>query len=169
MAVISEANTYNVETSINDWFVRAIEDITRPVVLPAISIVFNVPETAIIMPAIAVTHRGVGVNLALQGRNVGSGDKGGRAGGLMLIDCYASRAAVNWGAYLAAMGAMVQSVFAGTSGIQVYNYMDDPDFPVMTPYKVDFTEIEVIEVAADPNPDIERRRYNVRYTYTMRS
>lgn len=169
MAVISEANTYNVETSINDWFVTALAEITRPVVLAGYSVVFNMPETAIVTPAFAVTHRGVGVNMALQGRNVGSGDKGGRAGGLMLIDCYVSRSAVNWNAYLGAMASMVQSVFVGTSGIVVYNYMDDPDFPVPTPYKVDFTELEAIEVAADPNPDIERRRFNVRYNWTVRS
>ena len=169
MAVISEANTYNVETSINAWFVEALENITRPVVLSGYSVVFNLPETAIVTPAFAVTHRGVGINLGFQGRQVGNGDTGGRAGGLMMIDCYVSRASVNWGAYLAAMAAMVQSVFAGTPSVRVYNYMEDPDFPVATPYKVDFTEFEVIEVAADPNPDIERRRFNVRYNWTVRS
>lgn len=169
MVIINEANTYNVETSINAWLVEALENITRPVVLSGYSVVFNLPETAIVTPAFAVTHRGIGIGRTFQGMHVGNGNRGGRAGGLLLIDCYVSRQAPNWNAYLSAMAAMVMSIFAGTSGIAVYNYMEDPDFPTDTPYKVDFMEFEAIEVAADPNPDIERRRFNIRYDWTVRS
>lgn len=174
MTNLHATNSINVEASVNNWFNTAINAITKPAWLPSLTLIFNLPDTPIVTPGISVYHMPVSMTNQWQGNHVGSGLVGGRAVNLMDVSCWVSRSATYstmeaWALQLGTLRSMVQGVFAGTASIQLTNYTSDLGNPLGVAFKVDFIRLEAVATEHDPNPDIERARYLIRYEWTQRS
>jgi len=168
MTTLHATSPFNVEASLNSWFQTQINAITKPSWLPTLAIIYNLPEAGIITPGISVFHIPISVRALWQGARVGGG-KGGRAAALMDVSCWVSRGdSPHWNAQLMTLGSMVEGIFAGGHSLQLSNYLTDPANPVAVAFKVDVSTLEYASTMHDPNPDIERVRYLVRYDWTLR-
>lgn len=175
MTTLHATTPLNVEASINAWFSTQVNAISRPSWLPSFTLILNVPETPIVTPGISLYHMPVNQRNLYQGGHVGEGRTGARAANLLDVSCWVSRkASVGgqeniWNAQLMVLRGMVQGVFAGKGSLQVSNYLSDPANPVAVAYKVDFGLLEGVSTQDDPNPDIMRARFLIRYDWTVRS
>jgi hypothetical protein len=173
MAALDSSNVINVEASLNHWLNTQLAAITKPAWLPTLRIVFNVPETGIVTPAISVTHLGGVTRKRYQGNFVGENKTGAAAFGLLDISCWVSRANTVSGqdvsrAQLMTLRAFVNEVFAGVKTVAIANYVTDQTGNTGTNYRVVFGDLDMQVTALDPNPDILRARYLLRYDWTMR-
>lgn len=170
MTTLHSTNALNVEASVNNWLNTQLNAITKPSWLPSLAIVFNMPETGILTPGISVFHMPIAQRNRWQGGHVGEGRVGARAANLMDVSCWVSRGdSTNWNAQLMTLRSMVMSVFAGKSSLQLSDYLSDPANATAVAYKVDFGPLDGADTQHDPNPDIERARFLIRYDWTIRS
>lgn len=173
MAALDSSNVFNVEGSLNTWINTQLAALTKPAWLPSFNIVFNVPETGISTPAISIAHMGGDNRKLYQGNHVGESKTGGAAFGLMDISCWVSRSAKIgeqkvWNAQLMTLRAFVAEVFAGVKTVAITDYIADQTGVTASGYRVVFGDLAGQATAHDPNPDIERARYLLRYDWTVR-
>lgn len=166
-------NSVNVEATLNNWFNSQITGLTKPSWLPSFTVVFDEPEQAISTPSVSVYHLGGTSRKRYQGNRVGEGKTGAAAFGLMDVSCWVSRqdsvsGQAVWAAQLRTLRAYVGEVFAGVTRLALVDYFSDPNNPTNSGYTVRFGDLEYQSTAPDPNPDIERARYLIRYDWTLR-
>jgi hypothetical protein len=164
MTTLHVTNPLNVEATLNQWFSANMSAITRPswLTFAAQAVVFNVPETGIATPCFSVNHIPVGQYVQHMGKQPGD-----RAVGLMEVNAWVSRRVTHWNAQIKTMDGMVRKVFCDFAAVQLVDYLTDPNTPTAQPYKVNLMGLESVPVMPDPNPDIERRRFLIRYQWTQ--
>lgn len=164
MTTLHATNPFNVRATLNQWFSANVSAITRPswLTFAPTAVRFNVPETTLNTPCFSVTHIPVGQFVSNMGKHPGD-----KAMGLLEVNTWVSRNNVSWNAQLGTMNSMVQKVFGDYAAVQLVDYLSNPSVPSAQPYKVDLMALENVAVMPDPNPDIERSRFLIRYQWTQ--
>lgn len=172
MTTITTSTSYNVEASLNEWLRAALTAFTRPSWLTSMpAIVYDAPQETAVMPCFSFMHIPVAIlTNAYQGRNVGDGLKGGKSMGMMDVSCWVSRSkSPHYAAQLRTMADMVQSAVIADTAVVVMDYATSQTAPSSAGYKVDLGDITVTPTQPDPNPDVERIRILIDYSYVFRS
>ena len=169
---MTAATRFNVEASLNKAFTDAISAITRPAWLTALpAFVYNWDEVAALMPCFAFFHIPAGMLNTHEGRNVGDGQSGRKALGILEVDCYVTRTnTANWSAILRTMRDMVETAAVSLRTVTVYDYQTTPASPTATQYKVNIDDVQETPVEPDAaNPAIQRARILITYSFTYRA
>jgi len=161
-------STFNVEATLNAWANTLITGASLPTWLPSVGVVFDMAEISASMPCYSLHHIPVSREDRYQGRVVGAGQKGRAGVGLFEINAWVSRQSANWQAQLRSMERIIESAATSTASIVITDYETDPFTPVATSYRVLLQEFNILATAPDPNPDIERRRMQITYRWTLR-
>lgn len=170
MTTIETSSIFNVEATLNDWLKTALEAIDRPAWLPAMpAVTTNLPEAVAAMPAFSVHHIPVNTYDRWQGRAVGGGKRGVHYVAIMEVNAWVSRKARNWEAQRRTMQDMVASVFTETSEVEIKNFVANQTSPTGTGTLVRLDSFNGVATAPDPNPDIERARLLITYSFIYRS
>lgn len=170
MPILHATNTRNVKASIIRYFRDELELISRPAILPSYSTPIDRPETGIATPAITFDNIPAGTRYPWMGNRVSDSEKGGRSFAILDASCWASRGNINWAAQLDVMQSMIENVaLKANNGISVRDYTTDASNPVTQPYLIRIIEVETVQTVRDSNPDIERRRILVSYSWIHRA
>lgn len=169
MPTLHVANTWNVKASIIRYFIDELALITPPTVLGTYTTPIDEPEEPITPPAISFYNIPAGTRYLYQGNRVSSTEKGARSYAILDVSAWAARSNTSFAAQLDVMQAMVEQVaIAANNGIPVYDYAANPTMPPLYPYLIRIIETEVVQTVPDSNPDLERRRILVSYSWTQR-
>lgn len=196
MTTLSSASTFNAEATLNAWMQAALEAVTLPSHLdPLPALVFTVPQTTAIMPCFSLIHIPVDAVSPWQGRRAGEG-KGLRTRGILDVSCWVSRSAsANWLMQLRTMRDMVLSAVAGDVVVIIDDYAGFPpntvapaitadallgvqitgddgtwsDDVAATTYKINIDGAALTPTEADTNPDVERLRVLIDYSFVFRT
>lgn len=171
MTVLHETSTLNVESSLSDYFVTALTALTRPTWLSAMpTIIHNMPEGVAAFPSFSFWHIPAGIVEQYMGRIAERGVKASRKLGILEISCWVNRKQTNWMSQLRTMQSMVETAHQDSGGgVIIKDYQSNQSMPNNTVYRVTLIDLDIVNVAKDPNPDVERRRCLVNYTWNMRS
>lgn len=169
---LTAATRFNVEASLNKAFTDAITAITRPAWLSALpAFVYNWDEVAASMPCFAFFHIPAGMLNTHEGRNVGDGQSGRKALGILEVDCYVTRTNTpNWSAILRTMRDLVETAATSTRTVTILDYQTSTSSPSATSYKVNIEDVQETPVEPDAaNPAIQRARILITYSFTYRA
>lgn len=179
MPTLHPTNSYNVESTLSNWFQTQLAALTAPPSIPTTAVIFNFPDNGIVPPAISLMHLPVGNYSNFQGRNVDTATnvKGVAAHGLIDISVWVSRDYAagaasgerneNWAQDLMLLNAAVKQVFIATPTIAISDYTTAAS-PSATTYKINIGDCVAVPTSPDPNPAIMRQRYNVSYEWIVR-
>lgn len=173
MTTLHATTNYNVEASINQAFATALGAITLPSFLSTPAIVYDWPDITGSTPCFSIVHMPSTLSDRYQGRTDGSNTGVTAASGMMEISAWVNREQKYnnqdvWMPRLRFMGSMIESAYAGLSVILIKDYTSTPASPSSTVYKVNMNNLNFVQVAADPNPAIERRRALITYFWNLR-
>lgn len=170
MTALHATNRFNVEATLNKWLFDSLAAITLPSWITSYSFVQNMPESELKTPSFSVHHFQVS-NLDLwQGRNAEVSTKAVRAVGLMEINIWVNRDAnTAWNAQLRFMEGMVDDVYVANPTVVIDDYVNNTSAPDAVTYKIDLGNMNKYETAPDLNPNIMRRRMQIRYEWSLRS
>jgi len=163
MTALHPTATFNVEATLNQWLQDGLAALTRPSWLPAYTLIFNEPESALNPPAFGVVHRPAGHDSVWMGNNPGV-----LAAGQLEIMLVVARGP-NASAQIKAMQSMVENVAAGETSLPIQDYLTAPSSPTPTAYQVTLDGLEVLNTPPSPNLDLMLRRLTLRYTWVLRS
>lgn len=167
--VTASIGLFNAEASLNSWLSNAIGDFELPAWMTAPKVVTNLSEAIASLPAFSVHHHSVNTYDRWQGRAVGDGKSGVQYVGIMEINCWVSRRSRNWLAQLRIMQDMVMTLFVRTREVAVLDYVTSQSDPVATGAIIRLEGINTVTTAPDPNPDVERARMLLTYSFIYRS
>lgn len=165
---IPSTSEFNVMASINKYLTESINAFALPSWLTSVNIVYNMPDGGIQPPCISILAMGTNYPMNFQGGNLGDGNTGDLADGYIDVSAWVTRRTSNWAAQLATLRSIIASVGIMTRTIPIYNYAT-PTTPSLTSYKINVYSLREELTPDDPNPDIERARYVLRYGWVARS
>lgn len=180
MTTLHVTSTFNIESSLNAHFAEHLGVIETtwflaPLRIDSLNVrvVYNMPEVTLNTPCFSIVHLGGGAGMQYQGNTEGYTTKTTRNYGQMDISAWVSRdKKVNnqtvWSSQLAFMQDMIMQVYQLYPNIPIRDYLSSPGFPADTGYLVRMQNLSVVQTAADPNPNIERRRVLIAYWYHAR-
>lgn len=172
MTALKQADSFNAEASLNAWMQSSLQAFSLPNWLTTLPpIVYDYPEVSASIPCFSVVHLPVDIDSRFQGRNVGNGDKGGRATAMMDVSCWVSRSKAfsSWYPQLMIMRDFVLSAANSTITVIIADYQSSLAAPPATNYKINIDKTSVVEVVHDTNPDVERKRILIDYSYIYRA
>jgi hypothetical protein len=170
MTTLTATSIFNAEASLNAWLKAGLEAIDRPAWLAAMPGMYaNVQEAAAALPAYSFLHLPVNTYDRWQGRAVGGGLRGVDYVALLEVDAWVSRKARNWQAQLRTMQDMVYALYTETSEVEIDDYATTQNSPTGTGYLMRLTGLRGAATAPDENPDIERARMLLTYSFVYRS
>lgn len=172
MTAIHVTSTYNVEATLNNYFKTALQAFTLPSWLTQpVSVVMNTPEVIASLPAFSLTNISVGAMDIYQGRNAEPNTRAMTELGILEISAWVTRKTnPQWNAQLRTMCSMIESAYLDSKGgVILKDYQSNPSSPSNVAYRVVLNDLDIVVVSADSNPDIERRRYLIKYQWTVRS
>jgi hypothetical protein len=173
MTTIHATSTWNVEASLNAYFKTAFTNFTRPAAFNLTALprfVENTPEVTANLPAFSFFHIPVGGMDIYQGRQAEAGTSVLLMLGLLDISAWVSRSNTSWNAQLRGMHSMIESAYLDSkAGIRIKDYQTNPTNPQNVAYRIVLRDLDETAVSVDPNPDIERRRFLVKYQWHLRS
>lgn len=172
MTALKQAISFNVEASLNEWMRAALTAFTLPSWIASLPpIVYDFPQVSASIPCFSISHLPVDIDSNFQGKNIGGGDKGGRATGILDISCWVSRskAPSSWYPILMTLRDFALSTAQNTNVVIIQDYQASLTAPAATVYKINIDHASVVEVVHDPNPDVERKRILIDYSYFYRS
>lgn len=167
-------NAYNVEASINQAFVTALNAITPPAFLSQPAIVFDWPDIAASTPCFSIVHLPNTLSDVYQGRNDAAGNSTVAASGMMDISAWVSRDELYngqsiWMPRLRYMESMIASAYASLAVIAIKDYTVTPASPTSAAFRVAVRNLNFVQTAEDVNPAIERRRALITYKWDLRA
>lgn len=170
-----ETSTVNVEATLNAHFRTALGLISVPSYFAAApSVVQNWPEIEASVPCFSFHHLAVSKVDQWEGRGSGvEGIKAVRSHAMMEISAWVSRdKRINgqdvWQAQLRFMQGMIEQVYLQSSVIVIKDY-STPASPTVSNYIVRTGDLNPIQTAEDPNPAIQRRKFQFTYSWELRA
>lgn len=167
---------YNVEGTLNNWFATNIAGAGLPPWMPSARCVYNWPQKDLISGysghAFALNHLGAMSVQQYEGRNTIGGSAGETRQGLWEINCWVSRqvAGERYTERLRHMGDMVTNLFMSARyGVEITNLYTSTAAPSGIGALVRLYDVEEMATLPDPNPDMMRRRFLVRYRWLERT
>lgn len=174
MTFAHEYGTFNVQGSLNNWFVDNLTGAGIPSWMPSARIKFDHPEPPLLSGysghTFSVDHMPVELAASYQGRHVGKGEKGSTMQGGMAINCWVSReqAGNSYQQRLRQMGDMVSLLFQSGQSVLIGDYYEATASPATLTAIVRVQPARETIVPPDPNPDIVRRRFLAPYNWVER-
>lgn len=170
MIDMTPANTFNVQTTLNQWMSTHLQNIMLPEWMTAapITVLMEPNDVTASLPCYALYHIPVGMSQAIQGNRVGDGEKGGNYSGLLEISCYVSKNAPQSTALLRYMQDWVMALAVAESAVPVLDFQGDLYMPQECGYKINIGDLTEVTTETDPNPDVSRVRLLLDYRYTFR-
>lgn len=171
MTAIHVTSTYNVEATLNAYFKAALQAFTVPEWLTQpLPVVMNTPEVTASLPAFSLSNISVGAMDMFQGRNAEANTRAMTSLGILEISAWVTRKNTSWVAQLRTMCSMIVGAYLDSKGgVILKDYQSNNANPSSVAYRIVLNDLDVVVVSNDPNPDIERRRYLVKYQWTVRS
>jgi hypothetical protein len=166
---------HNVRGTLNNWFAAQITASGQPAWMPSARVLFNRPERGLISGysghAFTVEHTDTTPIAQYEGRNTIGGSAGEMRQGLMLINCWVSReqAPADYMRRVQQMGDMVSYLYQHTKAVELLNTYTSTAAPSGMGALVRLSNLEGQTPMPDPNPDLVRRRYLIRYIWTERT
>lgn len=157
---------FDAAATLNENISTWMQSHQLPEWMPNFPVVYNIPETGISVPSVSVTH------IPLSSRwighaFVGSGN-GLRAEGIMELNVWVSRSSADHIAVIEYLTSEIERHYASIPSIPLLTFTEVPSVGMPTPYKINIDAVNLIATAPDLNPDIERRRIQVRYSFVVR-
>ena len=167
-------SSFNVEASINQALVTALNAISPPAWLPQPAIVMDWPEIADSMPCFSIVHMPATFSDVYQGRNDAAGNSTTHAAGMMEVSAWVSRdqkygSQDVWMPRLRFMASMIETVYTALAIIAIKDYTVSLTAPTSTGFRVAMRNMTFVQTAADPNPAVERRRATITYMWDRRA
>lgn len=165
----------NAEGSVNEWFRKTITANGTPSWMPSARVVYDRQEMPLLSGysghAFSVEHLGSEPVMHYQGRYTVGGSAGHMRQGLVEVNCWVSRSAAGpqYPQRLRQMGDMVTRTFTSGLAVPLLNLYTGASEPTSIGAIVRVSEAEYVPTVGDPNPDILRRRYVVRYRWEERA
>lgn len=169
MTTIQQTSVFNVEASLNKHMETELVAITKPSWLSSYTLYETWPEKSPSLPAFSINHINVGFDDVWEGRGVGGSYKGLAGTQILEVNAWVTRKSRNWIAQLRTMVDMVMTVIGRTTEVVIKDYAADLSSPSNTTYLIRIDDVQVVETAPDPNPDIERKRILITYSWVYRS
>lgn len=172
MTAIHVTSTYNVEATINAYFKTALQAFTLPSWLSSpVPVVMNAPVDPAALPAFSFTDISVGAMDAFQGRNAEANTRAMTNLGILEISAWVSRKSnALWHQQLRTMCSMIESAYLDSKGgVVLKDYQSNNTNPSTVAYRIVLNDLDSVVVSPDPNVSVERRRYLIKYQWTVRS
>lgn len=171
-ALDHDTGIYNVQGTLLLWLQGKLAANT-PASVSAVVLRTETPEEAIHCPMWSAHFLGYDDDpTAIQGRYVSGGAYGARRYGLMEVSAWVSRNTVGWRAQLYQMvDAVVKSVHEVRetgSAIKLRDFYASSTNPAELAVKITLDSVEVRQPPTDPNPDIERLRVLISFSWVER-
>lgn len=161
-------SSFNVEASLNAWLIAEVATASKPGWLAVVTVVVNHEEVTASLPCLSVTHIPVSARDAYQGRIVSATQVGRAMTALMEINAWVSRDDYGWQAQLRTMQRIVEQAATQDVGVLILDYESNTASPAATGYRVLLDDLQILTAPPDPNPNIERRRMQITYRWTLR-
>lgn len=161
----------NVAGSFNNFFATQVTAKGLPAFMPSAVVNFDYPVQPLTYPSFSVTHLGsVAVREVAQGRQLDGGWKGAEQVGLAEISCWESfgRASGAHTYNLRIMRDMAARVFGTGAAINILDVYGSTSAPTGNGTIVRAGPVREAPAGPDPNPDVQRVRLLVQYTYLER-
>lgn len=160
------SNRFDAAATLNEELSTWLQSEQLPHWMPDFPVVYNIPETGIVTPCISVTH--IPISSRWYGHSfVGTGN-GLQAESIMEINVWVSRSSPDHMAVIELVSSLIEQHYAGIPSLALLTFKETPSFGMPTPFKINIDTVGMISIAEDLNPDIERRRIQVRYSFTVR-
>jgi len=163
---------YNVEGSLNKWFETNLTAAGLPSWMPSARVVYGWDEESPLINghsghAFSVTYLGSDGTRPYQGRRMEASAIGDRREGLLEINAWVSKqqAGNSYRQRLAQAGDMVGHLLASARSVQINHVYGSLTKPTAIGAVVRLMDYNEPSVGADPNPDMLRRRFVVRYQW----
>lgn len=171
MIQLSSVNTFNVQATMNQWMGAHLALFALPAWLTSAqpAIVLGADDITASIPCFALFHLPVTLDHAYQGGHVGGGMLGADETGLMEVSCYTSANDPQGQALQRLMRDWVKALVVADRVVSILDFQGDLYNPVASGYKIDISDLTEVETQADPNPDVQRARMLISYSYTFRA
>lgn len=166
------ANLFNVETSLNSWFITQVASFSPPSPFGSFAstrVRTDMPETPLNTPCYTVHHLPISMKDAYMGRIGYDSTSAMDYSAFMDISVWVSRSNLNWLFQQRWMGHKLTDLVISTKQVQISDYLTDVNNPTSTQERILLGTVEARQVLEDMNPDIERARYLIRYETILRS
>lgn len=169
MPTLHATNTWNIQTTINQWLIDKAATITLPFSLNY-TFEFEWTQLPISTPCISVFHADINRERGWLGDNAG-GEQGVEAANLADISIWVSRANnPNWIKHMAVLRSVVEAVFASPHMIAVKDYRASTSAPSNTAYGVRIVSLQMGATMQDTaNANIMRSINRLRYEWALRT
>jgi hypothetical protein len=163
---------YNIEGTLRAW---ALAQLTanRPPLAASAPVIFDREEQPLTPPCWSVDFLGGDSDRPYQGSHVDGGLHGHGRWGVMDVSCWVSRSLPGWRGQLAqlqdAVTKAVETVMATGGAVVIRDFYGSADTPAAVTYRICIERADVQTPAPDPNPDIERRRIVISYSWVERA
>lgn len=174
MTTLHPTSAYNVHATLRQWFAERVAAFELPPYLPSVSVVVDAPDIEPNLPAISLFTLSTMASDRYQGRGAEEGVKTLKMTGMLDVSAWVTRKALwngrtCWEMQLNALHSFILDTLTANPTVMVTDAYTDYDNPVAVPYKIDLKNPNTVQAAHDPNPDIERVRVLVTYSWHMRS
>ena len=171
MTTLHDSSPSNVQATLNQWFITEAAKITKPSWLPSYTVTNTIPEDGIATPSFSVIHLPAAQRSIYQGNQAEEGVTARQALAILDISIWVSRSNINWLAQKHTMESMIALVVGlqASGAVRVQDYLSDPASPVNVAYRITLGDLATVPTSPDPNPDIERSRNLIDYSWTIRS
>ncbi len=168
MTTLDPSNVFNVQASLTQWLLDQLGAFDLPAWLPSYGFIDLEPEAEQTYPAFSVNFIDVSSAPRWSG-GVGEGKSGSKNTAILEVNAWVSRSNGAWMAQKRTMQAMVQQVVNGArAGVMIQDY-GIPTLPNNTGYLIRLGEVETVSTQPDLNPDVERARMLITFTWVVRS
>jgi len=162
---MNEANTFNIEATLNAWLKTAIDGLDPPAFFsgfPSTRFILNMPESPINVPAYSGHHLFIETEDAYQGRR-GDGGSALIYRAFFDVSVWVSRRNSNFTADKRWMCAALKDIVLGAKSVVLTDYLTNYPASSAGEVKIYIDGIEARQTEQDVNPDIDRERFLILY------
>lgn len=166
------ANTFNIETTLNEWLKAQLNAVTAPIFFsgfPGDRLIFNMPEKPANVPAYSGHHLFIDTVDRWQGRRGDNDTYAVNYRAWFDVSVWVTRANGSWASDKRWMCAVLKDIVNQTVSVSLDDYLTGYPTPADTDYKIVIEGIEARQTEADPNPDFDRERFLIGYRTILRS
>lgn len=163
---------YNVEATLTAWLYTQLVA-NQPASVASVVLNVDAPDEPLTPPCWSLHFLGADEDeRGFEGGHVGGSDRGSLMYGIMEVNAWVSRAAVNWRAQKAqmldAVTKALNSLYSAGAGMKIKDFYTSASAPQDTTYRVTIRGWALRQPPVDPNPDIERERVLIYFQWIER-
>jgi hypothetical protein len=170
---MNASNVFNIEASLNQWIRTQLDTYTTPAFFSGFGgsqrVVFNMPEAALSAPCFSVDHLFIETMDLWQGRLGDGGTTAQKYSAFLDVNIWVTRSNNNWAIDKRWMASILSDLMNKTKSISLTDYLTTYPTSSAAGYLVYIDAIEARQVGDDPNPDLVRERFLIKYHTNLRS